>query len=370
MKSRKISSHYLITGGRLYRNPLITVDGDGSIISVEHDISNTDSLANVEFYSGLLIPGMVNTHCHIEYSYMCGKIAQGRGLPHFISSIIEAKRDENISEEKKIAAANLQDAIMYKQGITAIGDHNNSNYTDQIKQRSRIYYHTFVELFNARGEDEDDLLGVGVRRIEELNKKGLRATISPHAVYSMSDKLISLCGQSGGGALSVHFKESVVMGGDNETERILNAVSEKRDSVILVHGIYACQQDIEKAKAKYGDKLSVALCPLSNLFIENKVADVEMLMQNGIRITLGTDSLSSNLKLDMVCEMRAISKLYPAIPLTEIVSWATINGAVALCIDSWAGSIERGKTPGIMNISCLDLENVALTDKSTAKRVL
>jgi cytosine/adenosine deaminase-related metal-dependent hydrolase len=112
------------------------------------------------------------------------------------------------------------------------------------------------------------------------------------------------------------------------------------------------------------------LCPESNLFIENRLPDVELFRKNKLQICLGTDSLSSNRQLSILEEMKAIQLHFPGIPLGEIVTWATRNGALALEMDHWAGTIETGKRPGINLITGVDMQLLRLQLHSQVKKLM
>ncbi len=362
---RKIAADYMISGGVKVANPLIKVGEDGTILSVgTFEKGSLDD--SVERFEGLLIPGLVNAHSHVEYSFVEGRIAEGGGLPRFIESIIETKYKSNVTVEERAAAAVKIDEAMSREGIVAVGDHNNNDYVYALKEQSSVYYHSFVELYDVDNQDDDTTFEQGLARQAEHTSRGLVASVVPHACYTLSDGLLGRCGGAlssakgakAEGVLSVHYKESVVMGGDSESDRVFAALSPERSS-ILVHAIYATKEDIDRAQALLGDKLTVALCPLSNYYIESRMADVEMLRRKGVRLALGTDSLSSNRVISMVAEIEKMQEVYPALDLTEIVDYATINGARALEIDSWAGTIEVGKRPGLVNIAQFDGERLS-----------
>ena len=267
---------------------------------------------------------------------------------------------------------------MWSDGVTAVGDHNNNDYVYEVKEKSDIYYHSLVELFDMDGKSADEAFHWGVDRAAVHHSKGLAATVIPHATYTMDDRILSLCGGSvasesgvkADGVLSVHFKESVEMAGAEESKRIFSSISPQRDSIMLVHSIYASADDINKAQEIYGSKLTIVTCPLSNIYIENNITDIEYLRSRGVRIAIGTDSLSSNRVISMIDEMKELQERYPNIELAEIVKWATLGGAEALCIDSWAGSVEVGKRPGIINITGVDLDAMKLTKNSSTKRIV
>lgn len=367
-----------MNGGKLIKNPLIVLSDSGEVLSVEENVTNVDSMEQVEFHNGLLIPGMVNSHSHLEYSYVLGKIKRGSGLPTFISSIINIKQTDPTTDEIKAEKAAIEDANMFEEGVVAVADHNNNDYVVEIKKRSKIYYHTLVEMFDLDGKTSDEAFAWGLDRVKAHTDQNLAATIIPHATYTMEDRLLALCtgkatsdkGIKATGVASIHFKESVDMGGPDESSRVFATLSPDRSSFMLVHAIYASKEDIDRAVEILGNKLTVVTCPLSNIFIENNITNIDYLMKKGVRIAIGTDSLSSNTVISMVEEMRSLQEHYPNIPLQTIVQWATENGAATLGIESWAGTIEAGKRPGIVNITGVNFDTMTLTENSRGHRLI
>ncbi|MBN2758462.1 MAG: amidohydrolase family protein, partial [Bacteroidales bacterium] len=135
---------------------------------------------------------------------------------------------------------------------------------------------------------------------------------------------------------------------------------------LLVHNTFSTENDIEKANA-YFENLFFALCPNANLYIEDKLPDISMLCKEKQSLTIGTDSLASNHKLSVLDEMKTISQNFPEINFSEILKWATLNGAKALGFDNEIGSLEIGKSPGINLISNFDYKNLKLLKESKIK---
>lgn len=374
---RKIAAHYLFISNKFEKDGIITLSEDGVIENIEVGVKNIDSQSGVEFYNGVIIPGMINCHSHLEYSYVKGLIPKGGGLGEFIRSIIEIKAKNEVPDLQKVAAASYWDAIMAKQGIIAVGDHNNSDYVYDIKRKSSIKYFNFVEMFDMDGKTSEETFVWGLNRVKTSNDYGFVSSIVPHANYTMEQELINLTGGSQRGAngvkadgiVSVHFKESVELGGEKELDAIYEGLSYDRERALLIHSIYATREDIQKMKSKLKEKMSVVMCPVSNLYIENKMADLRMLNEEGVLVALGTDSLSSNVNLSMVEEMKALQNQFTELSLNEIVKMATENGAVTLGIDSYAGTLEVGKQPGIVLLSGIDFENMKLTDAAISERI-
>lgn len=375
---KKITANLVLTPNGFEKGVVITLDDNSVIAKMEYNVENIDSISGLEYYNGVIIPGMVNSHSHIEYSYVKGLIPQGGGLPEFIRSIIGIKIKNEIPDSVKKEQASIWDKKLYEQGVVAVADHNNNDYVHEMKSSSSVYYHDLIELFDVDNQTADETFSQGIKRMEHSRSLGLGATVIPHACYTMEDRLIALTGGEvvsndgikATGVFSTHFKESVDLGGEKETSRIIDNVSKDRSSVIFVHCIYAKEEDLKPAMDKFGDKLTICSCPMSNLYIENKIGDFDLFRRLGIRMVLGTDSLSSNTMLSMVDEMKCLSRNYPNIPTEEIISMATINGAKAIEIDSWAGTIEEGKRPGLVLLEGMDLMKIKFTENTTSRRLI
>jgi len=105
---RKLSAHYIFTGtGVVLVKGIIILSDDGTIIDIIDTKGELDEMANVEFYNGVLIPGFVNAHCHLELSHLQNVFPEKTGLPGFLKNVIEHRNPE---EDKVIVAA--QKAIL------------------------------------------------------------------------------------------------------------------------------------------------------------------------------------------------------------------------------------------------------------------
>jgi len=117
---------------------------------------------------------------------------------------------------------------------------------------------------------------------------------------------------------------------------------------------------------KHHANLYWCLCPNANLYIENRLPDVELLVDGGVKLTLGTDSLASNQELCILSEMRVLQQ-HKAIGFDDLLLWATINGADFLGISEQFGTLAVGKRPGINLIEYL--EDGIITNKTTIRRL-
>lgn len=393
---KRISASYVYTGTdeKPITGGYVDYADDGTIISVG-ELSGTDSPG--DRYEGIIAPGFVNAHCHLELSHLRGAFEKGTGMSGFINQI-NSLRDSK-SREEKIRDASAWLERLWKQGVSAMADISNCDDTFAMKSKSPMYTRTFLEVFGTEPEDCDAVME-GVRKLKaEADSYGIDAAPTPHACYTMSPQLLTAASAEAlkSGFLSYHSQESpeeeeLVISGtgalaDNYRGRhlstppvtgkpalmyFLDRLSEVHrppfeEHVLLVHNVCLTQEAAEAATAALKN-VYWAVCPLSNLFIHNALPPLGIMRKNNLKIAIGTDSLSSNDTLDMVAEMYCISENFPDIPLGEIISWATSSGARFLK-KAQLGEIAPGKKPGLVLIENID-GNGRLTADSRSKRII
>ena len=392
---RRIAANYIFTvEGSVLKNGIIEIDEKGTILNVEDTKGELKESRRLEFYNGVITPGFVNTHCHLELSELENKIPKGKGLPEFIKEVFKYRR-ENKTEDiyKKI---DLHNKLMRSAGIVAVADISNTNATIDIKKRSEIFYHTFCEIAGTKS-NPDTLFKSFQKLFNEFSALELSASIVPHAPYSVSEELFKKIyehAKKENSVLSIHNQEtesenqmfetktgvlvdtlenlgidleSFKPAGKNSLESIQKLLPQN-NNIIFVHNTYSEYNDI-KVASDYFKNSYWCLCPLSNLYIENRLPNLNLFKKFTDKVTLGTDSLASNTKLSILDEMKVIAK-DSDISFIEMLKWATLNGAKALRVDNKFGSIKVGKTPGLNLISDFDFENMRLKEKSEVKVIV
>ncbi len=394
--SRKLAAHYIIPGnGEPIKNGIVTLDDSGKVMEVSQTNQNLQEISGLEFYSGILIPGFVNAHCHLELSHLEGKIRKRTGLPVFVSQINQMRQTE---ESEILEAARKADNYMWLNGIVAVGDISNTNHSFKIKSESKLTYHSFLEIFTTNPDLVIKKFKSALEIEKELKNFGLSSSIVPHAPYSVTpemfelikshslknQKSISLHNQEcpsenelyhskSGDLFDVFIKLGVNFNalpktGKNSLESIMTKMP-KSIKTILVHNTYTTEADIEKAN-EYFDDLYWCMCPNANLYIENNLPDIPLFHRKNQKICIGTDSLASNHQLSILEELKTINQNFTKIPVDKLVRWASLNGAEALGLSQKIGSIETGKTPGINLIKKFDLQNFRLKPESELKRLV
>jgi len=188
-------------------NGVIVINDNGQIISIGERTSYDTS--TLEIYDGVIIPGFINTHCHLELSHMKGKVDTGTSLIPFISNVVQFR---DIPQEEIMAAIEAGDQEMYEAGIVAVGDISNKIDTAAQKTKSSINYYTFVECFDFLQEDfaSDTYLQYKAVYDAHTNVDGNKKSFVPHAPYSVSKKLFHLINQANpeGCTVSLHNQET------------------------------------------------------------------------------------------------------------------------------------------------------------------
>ena len=390
---KRFSAQYILTNsGPPLKRSVITVNNDGSIVSVENTNGALRESQSVEFYNGIIIPGFVNCHCHLELSHLKGKIPENRGLADFITNVRNL-RDKN--EENIVSASISADNEMYSEGVNLCADICNTSVTFEIKKTSRIRYVNLLEVFGIDPEKADHRMEEILRLSEESEKMDLSGFIVPHSIYSVSLPLFRLLKSKTkkNKVTSIHFLESEdeisflsdikgplrnsykkngllpdnLKTPENHLSAILKEVT-SNGNLILVHNTFADQQTVRAINKRR--RTFWCLCPDSNKYVENKIPPADMLHAEGCDIVIGTDSPASTKKLSILAELKTLQKYFPSISLEELVRWATINGARALCENQNFGRIVPGIKPGLLVLQDVDLDNFKLLPDTTVTRLL
>lgn len=350
------------------KNGAIAVDHDGEIkeIFTADEVEKLDVI--VEKFIGAIVPGFINTHCHLELSHMLAQIPQHTGLAAFVQQIISSRQAD---VEKIDMAMRNADKQMFENGIVAVGDISNQIASKEIKQRSKIYYHTFVEAMGFNPQRANVIMEYATGIKNEFTP--LAASVVPHAPYSVSPQLFALINEAAekeDALISIHNQETTnendffqdksggflalykFLGLDIDFFKPTGKTSLqswlpfiKKQKTLLVHNTVSSKADIIFAKQSH-QNLYWCLCPQANLYIENLLPDVDLLIDEEVKITLGTDSLASNKQLNILSEMKTLQQ-HKNVSFEKLLQWATINGAEFLGLTSLFGSIEVGKKPGL-----------------------
>ncbi len=392
---KRIAAKYVypLTSTEPLVNGFVEVEEDGTVVRT--GVCEDPAKESV-FLDGALVPGFVNAHCHVELSYMKGLFRKGTGMAGFIDQINEL-RDTKSLEQKVSDLTQAMDSL-WEQGVVAMADISNCDDSFAVKARHPMYTRTFLEVFGTEPEDCGAVME-GVRKLKAVaDGFGIDAAPTPHACYTMSPELVTAVSAEGlkSGFLSFHSEET------EEEEEMLKYGSGKMwenrvkagmsvppvtgkssllyfidrllqghpapfdEHILLVHECCMDQEGIDAVKAVMNHPF-VAVCPLSNLFIHNALPPIDLMRRNGLKVCVGTDSLSSNDDLRIVDELFCLQRNFPEVPLGELFTWASRNGAEFLSKPEF-GTLEAGKKPGLVLVDHLDADG-RLTAASKSHRL-
>lgn len=391
MAYRKFKATQLFDGYR-FRNEnevlITTVDG-----TIEAIVSATEAGDDIEQLQGILTPGLINCHCHLELSHLKNVIPPHTGLIEFLCSVVTKRGFEPHVIQEEIIKAEKE---MYDNGIVAVGDIGNTADTAPIKSKSNIRWQNFVEVLSFTDEKATENFNhykqVASEMEQALRTSYLlpRTSLVPHAPYSISPKtfeminaatknqIISIHNQehpaedelykTGGGDYLKLFKifgmdaSPFPVTGKSSIRSVLPYFNNGQ-TVLLIHNTYMPEEDIAWANeyaATNNLKLIYCFCINANLYIENKVPPVELFLKHNCQMVLGTDSYSSNWQLSIAKEMQSLLQ-HTSLTQEQVLQMAASNGAAALQWDDVLGSFEKSKKPGVVLVN---------DDFSSSKRII
>jgi aminodeoxyfutalosine deaminase len=389
---RKLRADFLFTGEKLLTNDKVLItDLKGEIINI---IDENDAGGEIENLKGILSPGFVNAHCHLELSHLKNKIPEQTGLIDFVFKVVS---ERHFAEEEILDAIEKGEEEMLQNGIVAVGDICNYSTTVSQKIKRNIGYYNFVEISGWLPEIADARFAKMKIAFEEFDKNNLIAAIVPHAPYSVSEILWKkITPLFTGKTVTIHNQETAdedlfFKEGKGEFVRMFQKMKMDNSffkptkkgsvenyfqnlstakSVILVHNTFTKQDDLDfifqhKNKTQL---ISFCLCPNANLYIENTLPPIDLFLKNDCNIILGTDSLASNHQLNILEEIKTIVKNFPEVKTETLLQCATINGAKALQMENKLSSFEKGKKPGVVLIE--NVKEGRITFESKIKRLI
>jgi len=318
----------------------------------------------------ILLPGLVNAHCHLDYTDMAGQLSPPKGFTEWIGSITAAKSAWGYSE---YAHSWLHGAhMLLKNGTTTVADIECiPDLLPDAWDATPLRVFSFLEMTGIRAKrPPQEVLDEALAKIDSLHHPYSRAYLSPHAPYSTLPGLLRLTAAAARKRkyrVCIHLAESA-----QEFEMFMEGAGVMHDwlrrnerdtsdcglgspvrhtyeagllqeNLLAVHVNYLAHGD-SSLLAK--QKVHVIHCPRSHDYFNHPPFLRERLAKAGVNICLGTDSLATTrkggrqkLELNMFEEMRALAELDEWISPEEILRMATVNGAKALGLQRQVGEL-------------------------------
>jgi cytosine/adenosine deaminase-related metal-dependent hydrolase len=314
----------------------------------------------------------------------------------FIDQIFSWRDKSDVQE--CINAMLLHDKKMSDEGIVAVGDISNSSISIDVKKKSAIHYHTFVEVMGMSPSSAQSRFENGLQLLNQFIENDLsNVSLALHAPYSISRKLVQLVNAhlKNNAATSIHINESndelvfcnsiegplkevfekyklPVQDFDNLTHEsvLIDIVNQLTNALpfILVHNVKTTLEEIAEAN-RINKNLFWCLCVNANEYITGETPSLDDFNNDTINVVIGTDSLASNQQLSVWEELKTIARLNNKIPFERLIKWATLNGANALSLGNKLGKIKPGYAPGLVQVSNINFENPIVTSDTIARKI-
>jgi 5-methylthioadenosine/S-adenosylhomocysteine deaminase len=348
-------------------------------------LPTTDALARYEadevvrLDRHVLMPGLINLHCHAAMSLMRG-IADDVPLMTWLQQHIWPAEAKHVSEEFVHDGSLLAMAEMIRAGITCVNDmyffpEATARAALRIGMRASLGV-IAIEFPSAYAADAAGYLQKGLAARDAFRGEGLLSfCLAPHAPYTVGDetlKRIAVLAEEIDVPIHCHVHETrdeiaqgVAKDGVRPFERLrrLGLVGPR---LIAVHAVHLEEGELD-TMAREG--VSVAHCPSSNLKLASGFAPVTAMRSRGIRVGLGTDGAASNNRLDLLTEARtaalvakAASNDAAAMPAAEALRMMTAQPAAALALEGRIGSIAKGKAADLAAVELSSLETLPCYD--------
>jgi len=332
-------------------------------VGLQKDFLGKNSEETIDLGNTVLFPGLVNAHCHLEFSNLRGKIKPGDSFTEWVRKL--GKRlDPRLRGDDRIIQG----------GTTTLADHC---HPENLKMDPRLRGDEGgvrrIPFWEVLGADRERAAASLKKALERASTEG--GYVTPHSLYAVNKKVLAEIFNNpsspplnlrGGrvGLSSIHLLESADedqffrSGSGPLADYVLerggvlpssgsSLLKYILPSSLVVHGNYLNSDEIDLLSRL---ECSVIHCPGSHRFFGHRRFPLEEIQKRGILIALGTDSLASNDDLSMLREMRLLKETYPALANEEILGMATINGAKALKIADQVGSLEKGKSADIVTV--------------------
>ena len=392
--------HEMIIRARI----VVTMDGlpidDGAIavsgnrivdVGKFHEIKTRNSGQTIDLGEQAILPGLINAHCHLDYTCLRSKIPPQKSFADWIRTINAEKA--NLSLKDYLASINEGLGEAKRFGTTTIA--NLIAFPELILQiRAPIRTWWFAELIDVRApERANELVDSAVESLRRVRTAGVPWGLAPHALFTASENLYRRCeevAERNNILLTTHLAESAEemqmfrdgsgplyeflrslgrpmgdCGQDTPLARLLDLIgrggSQNRPGAIEINRPYPswiiahlnelAESDfelLEKSKRKF----HLVHCPRSHNYFDHSQFRFERLRALGFNICLGTDSLASNQNLSLFAEMRAFQKEFPTVPPREILQMATVNPAHALRQGTALGRLRLGFKADLVAVPC------------------
>jgi cytosine/adenosine deaminase-related metal-dependent hydrolase len=369
VRQRRLAARWVlpISGAPIEFGALL-IDADGRIQSVgpDREVPRPTEVPSLAFEDAALLPGLINTHTHLELTGF-ERLIPAADFPAWIRRLRELKATRALDQYLNAARQGLADC--YAAGVTTVADTGDSGSVIRVLAEAEGSGIAYQEVFGPHPRQLEESLRDLKRAVRDLSKLAngrVRLGVSPHAPYTVSGPLlraVAAWSRTEHLPLAVHVAESKA-----ESELLLtgsgpfaeawrtrgipppSSCGKSPIDWLADHGvlsplclcIHAVQVGINDIRRIAEAGAAVAHCPLSNQAHGHGLAPLQQLLQAGIHVGLGTDSVASVGRLDLLAEARLAGR-HASLGAEALLELCTLAGARALNLSAELGSLEPGK---------------------------
>jgi cytosine/adenosine deaminase-related metal-dependent hydrolase len=368
--ARVYSAPWVLTGApdprreAAIREGAVALDGD-RVVAVGPRAEIEARHGPSERRDGVLLPALVNAHLHLELSHLAGAVVGGNGLPAWIELFVSARARARTRDPAPAMTMAAEDLVRF--GVAAVGDVSNTLASVGPLALAGVAGTIFHEVFGLTSRRMAEALETakGMRRLApDPCPPGLRIVTSPHAIYSTHHPGLVELLRAGPG--SIHLAEDpaerafVSAGGGAFAHLVSRMGGRARDLAprgrsavavvaphlaahhLAVHCVDVDEEDIALLRASGA---TAVLCPRSNAFIGGALPRLDLLLDAGVPLAVGTDSLASAPSLAPLAELATLRRAFPAIPASRLLPLAWNGAAVGA---PHVGALVPGRAPGVL----------------------
>ena len=382
------AKYLLSEANQVQENGAVHVTDDGRIVRIgPWNGSETDQAEVLDWGCAVIVPGFVNAHAHLELTFLRNQLQSFSSFADWVQLLLH--RRASCSRRQLLDSARSGAQLAMDSGTTLLGDIASSGVSFEALKGFTLRRVIFEEAIGLDPRQAEQTTTELAKRLDALGGDSRYApAISPHAPYSVSGELyrnLAELAAKRGLLLATHVAETkeeleFLQNGSGSLRELLLKVGAYppgwsapalhpiqhlaelgvlEHPTLLIHANYLNEESVNTILKK---RTSVVYCPRSHAFFGHEEHPVRLLLDRGVNVALGTDSLASNSSLSMLDEMRFLFRKRKDVKPVEILAMATMNGASALQLGNATGRLQEGYWA--------DMAVLSLTPDSAPKNLL
>jgi cytosine/adenosine deaminase-related metal-dependent hydrolase len=366
---------------------------DGLIIGVGAGPAPLPTNAEFVQVDGAILPGLINAHTHLEFSYLRGQIPPAARFGNWVRAVLENRgRYADPADPAIVVPAREAIVEAIDSGTALLGDVSNTLVTVPLLRERGVCAQVFYELTGFTEPNPEERVREARVRVNAAASGSVRVSVAPHAPYSVSESLLRAIRADidahPTAVSTVHLGEmreevELLRDGSGDIRKVLEelgrwpndwrppgvgpveylaSIGVLDSRILAVHGVQFNRDDLQRLR-QLG--VTVVSCPRSNTHVGVGSPPLEAFYTAGVDVAFGTDSLASVADLNMFSELQEARRIAPSISARRLLESAVRTGARALGFGDELGAIEVGKRAALIAVSIpadvMDVEEYLLT---------